>query len=85
MLTSALAICYDLRIVERADTTRFPAITIHYEVRLRDVVLHSFHGPTAHSSACDAYQLAAACIERNGVDSVMPKVSTATCEQLPLL
>jgi len=80
-----LALCYDLRIVERADTSRFPGIVIHQEVRLGDHVLHSFHGPTAHRSACEAYRLAADTIERHGVAAVLPRVAPARAEQMPLL
>jgi len=80
-----LALCYDLRIVERADTSRFPNIVIHQEVRLGEHVLHSFHGPTAHRSACEAYRLAAETIERRGVAAVLPKADPARAEQLALL
>ncbi len=80
-----LALCYDLRIVERADTSRFPNIAIHQEVRLGEHVLHSFHGPTAHRSACEAYRLAAETIERRGVAAVLPKADPARAEQLALL
>lgn len=81
-----LTLCYDLRIVERADTSRFPSpIVIHQEVRLGEHVLHSFHGPTAHRSACEAYRLAAETIERRGVAAVLPKADPARAEQLALL
>ena len=80
-----LALCYDLRIVERTDISRFPAIVIHQEVRLGELVLHSYHGPTAHRSACDAYRLAAETIERHGVAAVLPKAAPARAEQMALL
>jgi hypothetical protein len=80
-----LALCYDLRIVERADTSRFPNIAIHQEVRLGEHVLHSFHGSTAHRSACEAYRLAAETIERHGVAAVLPKEAPDRVEQLALL
>lgn len=80
-----LALCYDLRIVERADTSRFPSIVVHQEVRLGEHVLHSFHGPTAHRSACEAYRLAAEAIDRRGVAAVIPKEAPARAEQLALL
>jgi len=80
-----LALCYDLRIVERADTSRFPNIVIHQEVRLGEHVLHSFRGPTAHRSACEAYRLAGETIERHGVASLLPKATAASAEQMALL
>jgi len=80
-----LALCYDLRIVERVDASRFPSVVVHQEVRLGEHVLHSFHGSTAHPAALAAFQIAAATIERHGVAAVLPKAAPARAEQIPLL
>lgn len=58
---------------------------IHQEIRLGEHVLHSFHGPTAHRCACEAYRLAAETIDRRGVAAVLPKTVPARAEQMPLL